>query len=200
MGYHRAGFTRIVGIDIEKQKRYPFEFIQADALEYVREHGHEFDAIHASPPCQDYSSMAIFTTKKYPRLIEPIRNELKKTSKPYVIENVERAKRSMNNPFMLCGTMFGLEILRHRLFEVSPPIYFSGFSCHHYKKVAPRNRKPNLDTEFESAAFNNLANAKKQMGIDWMTADGLREAIPPAYTEFIGKHLINHLNQISTLR
>ena len=88
MGYHRAGFD-VVGVDKEPMKRYPFEFHQGDALEYLAEHGHEFDAIHASPPCQAYCSLkSMPNAKKHPELVEPTRALLKASGKPWVIENV----------------------------------------------------------------------------------------------------------------
>ena len=115
MGYHRAGFE-VVGVDIAMQKNYPFEFHQADALEYLQEHGHEFDAIHASPPCQAYSvTYSLPNVGEYPELIEPIRELLISSGKPYVIENVPGAP--LINPVELCGSMFGLNVIRHRRFE-----------------------------------------------------------------------------------
>ena len=134
MGYYRAGFTDIVGVDIKPQPRYPFEFIQADALEYLAEHGHEFDAIHASPPCQGYSIMNNLPwnrDREYPLLILPTLELLKQTGKPYVLENVMGARRGAKGltkrgleehgleAGWLCGTMFGLPFYRHRLFASS---------------------------------------------------------------------------------
>ena len=124
MGYSRAGFE-VVGVDIAPQKHYPFEFHQADALEYLAQHGAEFDAIHASPPCQRYSAIthAKRTENNYPDLIPSTREALIKCDRPYVIENVPRAP--LINPLILCGTMFDLHVIRHRLFEMSNSIYFS---------------------------------------------------------------------------
>ena len=121
VGYHRAGFDDITGVDIKPMPRYPFEFVQGDALEYVIEHGAEFDVIHASPPCQAYS---VETPIKYkhthPDLIEPTRKALEKVGKPYIIENVSGARSKLYRSVMLCGTMFGLNIWRHRYFETWP--------------------------------------------------------------------------------
>jgi DNA (cytosine-5)-methyltransferase 1 len=122
MGYHRAGFD-VVGVDIASQKNYPFEFIQGDALAYCAEHGHEFDAIHASPPCQAHSAMkTMYNAREHLDLVPQTREALRATGKPYVIENVPGAP--LITPFILCGTMFDLgwedaELRRHRLFESS---------------------------------------------------------------------------------
>jgi DNA (cytosine-5)-methyltransferase 1 len=115
-----AGFD-VVGVDIEPQPRYPFEFVQADALE-VSLAG--FDAIHASPPCQDYSVTASLHTAEYPRLIGPVRERLTTAGVPFVIENVAGARRDMRNPVQLCGSSFRLGVRRHRLFETSVPVVF----------------------------------------------------------------------------
>ena len=122
MGYSRAGFDEIIGVDIAPQPRYPFTFVQADALEYVAEYGHEFDAIHASPPCQYYSRLHFLPwlkDKVYWRSIPPTRDGLDSTGKPWVIENVEDAGWDMLDSFTLCGRAFGLPIFRHRRFETS---------------------------------------------------------------------------------
>ena len=131
MGYSRAGFDEIVGVDIEPQPRYPFEFVQADALEYLTEHGQEFDAIHASPPCQGYSIMhnlPWLRGREYPLLLLPTLEMLDDLGKPYVVENVMGArhgsktlqKRGLESHGLkagwLCGMMFGLPFYRHRLF------------------------------------------------------------------------------------
>ena len=134
MGYSRAGFDEIVGVDIEPQPRYPFEFVQADALEYLSEHGHEFDAIHASPPCQGYSIMhnlPWLRGRDCPLLILPAIEMLEALGKPYVVENVMGArhgsktlkKRGLDAHGLkagwLCGAMFGLPFYRHRLFATN---------------------------------------------------------------------------------
>ena len=133
-GYHRAGFGEIVGVDPAPQPRYPFQFVQADALEYLAAHGHEFDAIHASPPCQGYSIMhhlPWLRDREYPHLLKPVLEMLEGLGKPYVVENVmgarinsaTLAKRNLEDHGLdaswLCGTMFGLPIYRHRLFAAN---------------------------------------------------------------------------------
>ena len=119
MGYSRAGFSEIVGVDNRPQLRYPFEFVQSGALEYLAEHGGEFDAIHASPPCQGYSIMRNLPwhkDKEYPLLIDPVRELLEASGKPWIIENVMGAHLPAG---WLCGTMFGLPFYRHRAFETN---------------------------------------------------------------------------------
>jgi hypothetical protein len=120
MGYLRAGFE-VTGVDLHPQPHYPFRFIQADAIAYCRKHGHEYDVIHASPPCQAYSITKNLKTAKtsHPDLVAATRAALIRTRKPYVIENVPGSP--LINPLMLCGSMFGLGVIRHRLFESSPP-------------------------------------------------------------------------------
>jgi len=193
MGYSRAGFD-VVGVDIAPQPRYPFEFHQGDALEYLAAHGHEFDAIHASPPCQAFTALKVmYNAKPHPDLLTPTRAALIALGKPYVIENVEGAP--MVNYVTLCGTAFGLgtdamELRRHRRFEVSPPFLMVPPCAHGLKPVIGiygghwRDRR-------ENAPVKNLplSEAVIAMGIDWMSGHGLSQAIPPAYTEFIGRHL-----------
>jgi DNA (cytosine-5)-methyltransferase 1 len=118
MGYHRAGFD-VVGVDNRTQPRFPFAFVQADALEYLAAHGQEYDAIHASPPCQAYSRATAWRGKRsaHPDLIDATRTALLTTGRPYVIENVQEARFRLREPLMLCGSFFGLRIRRHRYFE-----------------------------------------------------------------------------------
>lgn len=197
MGYRRAGFDEIVGVDIESQPRYPFGFVQADALDYLREHGYEFDAIHASPPCQGYSRLRHIRGRdmsKYPKLIEQTRQILQDIGKPWVIENVPDAP--LIDPLTLCGTMFGLRTHRHRLFEMSHPCYFAPAMCNRAPVKAKGSRKLlaqwyGMDAPMVTVAGHQFSKASgsRAMGIDWMTRDELAEAIPPAYTEYIGRHI-----------
>jgi DNA (cytosine-5)-methyltransferase 1 len=214
MGYHRAGFN-VTGVDRKPQKRYPFEFVQADALEYLAEHGHEYDVIHASPPCQGYSRMRHLPWLKgreYPMMIGPTRELLVGVGKPWIIENVEDAPLS---GVVLCGTMFGLRVYRHRKFECSHLLWQPPHSRHQAIIGAGRmlndRARPNAEgwVSMPSKAMrrginvppagdkNDLvaghqtsrATASVAMGIDWMTLDELAQAIPPAYTEFLGRQL-----------
>lgn len=197
MGYYRAGFD-VVGVDIKPQPRYPFEFHQADALEYCAEHGDEFDAIHASPPCQDY-------IPTIPRLhgtahfLPETRKLLESRNIHWIIENIPGAP--MRADYRLCGCMFGLPRLRRqRLFETS----WRGFallpSCHHTEHPISVTGHGIPSGHFYRDKLKYpeyIRLAKAAMGIDWMSRDELSQAIPPAYTEFIGKQLLAILNPLS---
>jgi DNA (cytosine-5)-methyltransferase 1 len=202
VGYYRAGFE-VVGVDIERQPNYPFEFIQADALTLNWKFVLSFDAIHASPPCQSYSDLARRNGNAgaWPRLVGPVRDLLSKTGLPYIIENVDGAP--LRNPIVLCGTMFtGLRVLRHRLFETNflllAPPHGKHPKVHTFDK-----RKSHFGTTHDMRDFVQvtgggnctIAAARDAMGIDWMTKNELNEAIPPAYTQYIGKQLLMHLAQ-----
>ena len=197
----------ITGVDIEPQPRYPFTFVQGDALQPPFDL-QGFDFIWASPPCQDYSTLRGLTSKQYPRLIEPIRDILKSSNKLYVIENVKGARYHLQNPLMLCGTMFNLRVQRHRYFECNPQILFAPFSCNHWGKTANTNGEMRLKAKqsgralrkcqqsFEIAPFLTVAgndykleDGKIAMGIDWMRRAELSESIPPAYSRYIIKQI-----------
>lgn len=191
MGYYRAGFD-VIGIDIKRQPRYPFPFIQGDALNPPVNLS-KFDAIHASPPCQKYSAATRHLANDSPRLIEPLRILLKSVAKPYVIENVLGAP--LKNPLMLCGLALGLAVKRHRFFE-SNLLLFS--------LLCPQGHPGNWFVIFghevrdrrhghAPGRKNKLSQGRKAMEIDWMSRGELSEAIPPAYTEFIGKQLLEQL-------
>ncbi len=204
-GYDQAGFE-VVGVDIAHQKNYPFEFYQADWLEFVIANYWKFDVIAASPPCQEYSRMAHLATREYPKLVGDVRDVLKWTGKPFVIENVVGAP--LVTPLMLCGSMFaGLRVYRHRLFECNPIIWWSPSVCAHR---ARKGRKPGMYKYDASgkrvlASFANsdvltitgngykLPDGRLAMGIGWMTRAELSQAIPPAYTEYVGKEMIKIL-------
>jgi DNA (cytosine-5)-methyltransferase 1 len=196
MGYRQAGFGDIVGVDINPQPHYPFEFVQGDALEYVAEHGHEFDAIHASPPCQAYVQRNKNLVTRHPKLIERVRSLLEGI--PSVIENVEGAP--LYSPIKLCGTMFDLPVRRHRLFEFSqsPPLLVphcdhrgrtvaSGDLAGVYAFGGKGHRHGRGIRDPKSSPGPRWADA---MGIDWMTQAELTQAIPPAYTRYIGGELL----------
>jgi len=207
MGYFRAGFTEIVGVDIQPQLRYPFSFIQGDALNPAVDIS-RFDFIHASPPCQKHTALKTVWNYRdnHTDLIPQTREMLKATGKPYVIENVPGAP--LLNPFKLCGSAFGLgvevydgwrDLQRHRLFEsnvnlLSPP-------CNHHANgtigiygdhARDRRRKPGVrDRGIDFPDSDKLALGKAAMQMPWVGKwRELSEAIPPAYTEWIGKHLL----------
>jgi DNA (cytosine-5)-methyltransferase 1 len=199
-GYAQAGFE-IVGVDIDPQPNYPFEFIQADALKLDAKFLASFDAIHASPPCQSYSDLAKRNGNghEWPRLIEPVRKMLKKTGLPYVIENVDGAP--LIDAVVLCGTMFpALRVLRHRLFEANFEIVVPAHKKHPKVHTFDRRKshygKTDEWTDFVQVTGGGnctIAAARDAMGISWMTKNEINESIPPAYTKFVGKQLLQHL-------
>jgi len=206
-GYADAGFD-VVGVDVEPHPDYPFTFSQDDALVVLaaivntgRYRGVTFDAIHASPPCQAYSTMGqkhATTQAAHPALIAPVRARLRAIGVPYVIENVPGARRELDHPIQLCGRAFGLGVGRHRLFECS-------FACMSVQCACDGNELPvygKLDGRrvwtrsdgSELRAAKTLEQAQAAMGIDWMAWEDLTQAIPAAYTEHIGGYLMAALN------
>lgn len=188
MGYHQAGF-QVTGVDIEPQPNYPFTFHLGDALAYLIEHGEEFDVIAASPPCQAHSMAQRIQGREHRDFIREVRSLLQALGRPYVIENVPGAP--LRSPFTLCGGMFpGLRTYRHRLFESNFPIAVPAEPEH--RVPTTKMGRPPKDGEFMHVVgnFSGVAAAREAMGIDWMTRDELREAIPPAYTEHIGRELL----------
>lgn len=203
VGYHRAGFDEVVGVDINPKhgKNYPFEFHAGDAIEFIREHGHEFDAIHASPPCQIFTrARNIKGTGTHVNLIPQTREVLDEVGKPYAIENVDFSDLYIDS-LLLCGTMFpGLKVYRHRLFET--PLWLPLTQPDHPKHTVPLNklgRRPEPG-QFMHVVGNFIGKeyAEEAMGIDWMSRDELREAIPPAYTEYVGRHLLEYIDAQTT--
>lgn len=211
MGYHLAGFE-VVGVDIEPQPNYPFEFVQNDALRHMKRvlAGNErYDAIHASPPCQFATAYKrVGNVKPSPNLIPAIRDLLDRPNAvPYVIENVAMARDDLCDPVMICGTMFDppMEIERHRLFETNWPLEPPHWPCRH--KLNGRDRYPGGRSKERTGSSRGLVRATieigswdiplatqlEAMGIDWMTLEELSESIPPAYTRFIGEQLIAQL-------
>lgn len=198
MGYHRAGFD-VVGVDLNPQPQFPFEFIRADVLELSPSFLASFDGIHASPPCQAYTGMQRINTRSpkrdHPKLVEPVREKLIASGALYVIENVPGAP--LIDPVMLCGSMFGLGVRRHRLFECS--FFVMAPQCRHGQSARPiavygdHPQQPG-DKTYRVNRARNLAEGQKAMGIDWMPWRPLTQAIPPAMTEFIGKQMLMHLD------
>lgn len=183
MGYYKAGFE-VVGIDKDPQPNYPFTFVQANILE-IDLSEFDVDVFHASPPCQKYSWSAKRWKKNYPDLVSTIREKLEATGKPFIIENVVGAP--LNNPIMLCGRMFGLGVIRHRLFESSLKIKAPK---HHPHKWTVRSGKYCTVAGHGGDGKASHNAWKSAMGIDWMTKEELTQAIPPAYTYCIGKQII----------
>jgi DNA (cytosine-5)-methyltransferase 1 len=195
MGYHRAGFD-VIGVDIEPQPRYPFEFIQADALTFPLD---GFDAIHASPPCQAFSVASKYkgTAGRHRDLLTPMRALLLAQPAPWVIENVPGAP--MRADYRLCGCMFGLPGLRReRWFETSWNGFAMNLSHDHTEPVVTvAGHGPPSWVRQGVAVPVTVTDWRRAMGIDWMTRDGLAQAIPPAYTEYIGRQLLEHLAAVT---
>lgn len=187
-GYDLAGFDEIVGVDIEPQPNFPYEFHQGDAMTFPLD---GFDVVHASPPCQDHTSMQSMTRDLHGTgwMLAAMVERLTEWGGVFVVENVGGSSRAMGGQWtVLCGSMFGLEVRRHRLFRSSSLLLAP--SCAHHLQPEPidvtgtggpggRHRKP-----------TSLAHAREAMGIDWMTRKELSQAIPPAYTRFIGEQLL----------
>jgi DNA (cytosine-5)-methyltransferase 1 len=196
VGYKRAGFD-VVGVDIAPQPNYPFEFHQADALDWASWHieAAEFDAIHASPPCPAYSLVSGFqgVADQHPDLVGPVRDLLNRAPTPYVIENVDGAP--LRRDLVLCGEMFGLRVFRHRVFEISG---FFAMQPPHSPHVQ-RGAKTNCETgpgvaRWITGNYADHEDAADAMGIDWpVSRRELANAIPPAYTEHIGGYLMAEL-------
>ncbi len=214
-GYQRAGFY-VVGVDVRPQPSYPFEFVLGDALEVLAEIGGKFDAVHASPPCQGYSRMRHLPWLKdrdYPLLIEPTREALQALGLPWVIENVEDAPL-MRSPgllgvhgILLCGTMFELGVYRHRPFESSvilaqpphPPhreVIAEGSMLGSRARVPVRRGITAWQKDGGCGGhMGNVDRVRLAMGIDWMSASEISQAIPPAYTEWIGRQLLEAVKE-----
>lgn len=198
MGYHRAGFE-VVGVDLLPQPHYPFSFVQADALTYPLD---GFDVVVASPPCPGYSRATAFhrgARANHPLLIGPVRERLQASGLPYVIENVEGAP--LQHPILLCGTMFGLRSLRHRLFESNVPLlapHHPDLCTEHLVKCAPPAAIPKGNEYWSIGGhFGQKDRAQREgLGVDWMmTVEEIKNAIPPAYTHWIGLQLLQLFSQ-----
>jgi len=201
MGYHHAGFN-VIGVDVNPQPDYPFLFCQADFNDVDIE-GIGPTAVHASPPCQRYSDLAHRNgnAADHPDLVAETRSMLEASGLHYVIENVEGAP--LKDPFTLCGTMFpGLRVIRHRLFETNwdagplpahpakHPLVFT-----HDKRKAHYGRLDQNESFVQVTGGGNcsVANKRSAMGINWMTGKALNQAIPPAYTEWVGTRLLKQV-------
>jgi DNA (cytosine-5)-methyltransferase 1 len=208
MGYHRAGFD-VVGVDVAEQPNYPFAFVCCDALWALAQllygntladlHLGDYDAIHASPPCQfatDYRRTGVPGSAE--NWIPATRHLLEQAGVPYVIENVERAASQLRDPVLLCGSQFDLDVKRHRLFECNWPATHHEWPCRHKlwaddRYVGATNRNGRRTVEVGVWRIP-LAVQLEAMGVTWpMTLEELSEAIPPAYTEFLGEQLREHL-------
>jgi len=195
-GYQNAGF-HVTGVDIAWQENYAGDvFHRADAIDYCLSHWTEFDAIHASPPCQAHTTLAKGNnnnTDAYPDLIEATRAVLSMTGKPWVIENVPSAP--LHNPITLCGEMFGLGVIRHRLFE-SNVLLMQPDHKPHRGRVAGWRHGEHFDGPYfavygDGGGKGSLDDWRAAMGMPWCQEKReIAEAIPPAFTRYIGEQLI----------
>lgn len=200
-GYAAAGFE-VVGVDIVAQRHYPCTFIQADALTFLQEADLSvYDAAHASPVCKAYTECNLSPRQKHPRQIDAVRDLLQRTGKPWVIENVYGARSAMQASLLLCGSMFNLPVQRHRLFE-SNVFLFAPAACDHrnttiavyghsvWDSSKPGTRRRDGRGRPDSVP---LEVGRAAMGIEWMSRNELAQAIPPAYTRWIGLQLMRAL-------
>ncbi len=214
-GYADAGFE-VVGVDIEPQRRYPYEFIQASAFEVLEDAKFMagFVAVHASPICKVHTDLKAFSAEHHTNQIPQTRELLEATGLPYVIENVEGAP--LTDPVVLCGSMFGLGVLRHRLFELGrwkgeqPTCDHAGQAAaspmypvkryHSGRPVITMSPVVGVYGRGQGLGPGEVELWKKAMGIDWMVRDELSQAIPPAYTRHLGEQLLDHLRQTTLTR
>jgi hypothetical protein len=199
MGYHRAGFD-VIGVDINPQPNYPFTFFRADVLDFMKTVNlRNVDAIHASPPCQSQTALTKGTNKgrEYPDLIPQTRELLDATGLPYVIENVQGS--SLRRDLTLCGEMFGLGVIRHRYFELGGWTAPQPEHKPHRGRVAGWRHGQFYDGPYvavygEGGGKGSVAQWQDAMDIHWTDVrKEIAEAIPPAYTEYVGAQLMARL-------
>jgi DNA (cytosine-5)-methyltransferase 1 len=205
-GYARVGFN-VTGVDIEAKPRNRHPLIVADAVEYCREHGQEYDAIHASPPCQSYSKALRHMATPQPMLIDAIREAMDATGKPWIIENVVGAPLANDSDLFgrhgveLCGTMFGLRIYRHRIFEANFQLPLPPQPCDHSRHAMnPHSAEGRERIYAEYGRQDPEKLWASEMGVEWMTRHGAREAVPPCFTEWIGRYLLAQVKRQNTER
>lgn len=193
-GYHRAGFE-VVGVDIESQPRYPFEFHQADAMTFPLD---GFDALAGSPPCQMYSRALRHMAAEQPMLIDAVRDRFAASGLPWVIENVEGAPMPRQGDLfgahgvMLCGSSFGLRVFRHRLFETSFPV--PALTCSHKGLAMNPHNVAGRERMYEEFGRGDPEKVwLREMGVEWMNRHEGRESVPPVFTEYIGAHLMREV-------
>jgi len=196
MGYMRAGFD-VTGSDLDEQPRYPFSFIRGDALAILMSPVvRQFEVIAASPPCQRRTKAQKIQGREHPALIAPTRELLIATGKLYIIENVPACGEDddpLIDPLELCGAMFGLRTYRHRHFESSVPLTAPEHPRHEAPTVKMGRPLAEGDWYHAVGNFSNVPYVKADLGVPWMTRDGVRECIPPTYTEYLGRQLLEKL-------
>jgi DNA (cytosine-5)-methyltransferase 1 len=184
----------VLGVDIVQQPKNPHDFVMADAIEYLKEHGHKFDLIHASPPCQAYTKAGKQWRKEgreYPDLIAETRQALRAVGKPYVIENVPGAP--LVNPILLNGSVFGIKVHRPRYFETSWKIEQPEVPAMKPVKMGRPIREGDIVQPV--GHFSGVRYAAREMGLPWMGQKELAQAIPPCYTSWIAEKFIDDLNK-----
>jgi DNA (cytosine-5)-methyltransferase 1 len=189
-GYAAAGFD-VTGVDLQPQPRYPYRFIRADALDYARHHAAEYDAVHASPPCQAHSNAQRIRNRAHPELIAPLRDILVGLGIPYIIENVVGAP--LIDPVELCGSMFALRTYRHRIFESSITLTAPVHPPHQRRQTKMGRALRDGDWYHAVGNFSNVGYVRRDMQVPWMNRDGIRESIPPAYARHVGHQLMESL-------
>lgn len=199
-GYADAGFE-VVGVDIEPQPNYPYEFHQSDAMQVLRFLADRaepwpaapwFDAVHVSPPCQDHIRGGLQNAHGTGWMLAASREYLERLGVPWIIENVPGAP--MRADYQLCGSQFGLPIRRHRWFETSWHAFSLMPPCDHSGPIVGVYGHPHGKSgAWPGMLSGNLETWSEAMGIDWMTADELRQAIPPAYTDLVGSALLERI-------
>jgi len=192
-GYELAGFD-VTGVDIAAQPKHRGRFVLADAIEYLLANYRRFDAVHASPPCQEYSKASMqfrVAGKQYVDLISATRTALKETRLPYIIENVPGSP--LEQPIELCGAMFGLQTYRHRLFESNIKLLAPTHPTHTAIN-ARMGRKPKEGEFIQYVGhFSGVEQVRRMTGLHWMGQKELAQSIPPAYTHYLGEQLIKHI-------
>lgn len=192
-GYEQSGFS-VTGVDLFPQPKHRGKFIQSDGIDYLLEHGHKYDFIHASPPCQEYSMSSMqfrLLGKQYPNLVEATRAALIKVGKPYVLENVPGSP--LLNPVTLCGTMFDLPTYRHRLFETNWNLIEPMHPIHIAKNAKMgRAIKPGEFIQY-IGHFSGVQYVRDFTGCQWMDTYGLAQSIPPQYTKYIGEQYLKSI-------
>jgi DNA (cytosine-5)-methyltransferase 1 len=202
-GYEMAGWTVREGIDITPQSRYPYRFQQWDAINYLNAVLEglipQAQAYHAAPPCQGRTNAQKIQGREHPRLIGPTRDLLLAIGVPYIIENTPLMAGAedvdpMKDPVMLCGSMFpGLRTYRHREFESNVPLIVSDHRKHLYPQI--KMGRPLIEGDWYQAVgnFSNVPYVRANMGVPWMTREGIRECTPPVYTEYFGRQLLEYV-------
>lgn len=189
-GWELAGFE-VICSDLFPQPRNPYPFIQGDALELIPELVRKYRpaVVSGGPPRQGYSDTQRIQGNEHPKLIAPVRELFEATGLPYLIENVDGAAEELKNPVMLCGAQFGLRTYRHRWFESNVPLTVPEHREH--RALTVKMGRPLVEGDWYHAVgnFSNVPYVRQDMGVPWMTRDGIRECIPPAYTEYIGRQL-----------